>query len=277
MIDDKGKKGDANDAVIKRADRGQRAARPRAAQARVSAFLALEEAGHLPRHAAMVHRHGQGDRRGPSATLRDRALKAIDDTRWVPPQGENRIARHGRDAARLGRLAPARLGRADRRVRHKDTATVIPARLQRVARADRPHRRGLQEEGADAWFKDGAKERFLGRPVDDPADWEKVDDILDVWFEVGLDACLRARAAPRPANGRPTFISKAPTSTAAGSSPRCSKPAARAAARPTTRVVTHGFVRRRARAQDVEVARQRRRAAGRDAPVRRRDPASLGR
>ena len=31
----------------------------------------------------------------------------------------------------------------------------------------------------------GARERFLGSLVDDPAEWEKVDDILDVWFDSG--------------------------------------------------------------------------------------------
>ena len=46
----------------RRAHRRRRAHRPRPPQARLSAFLALEEAGDLPRHAAMVHRHGQRDR-----------------------------------------------------------------------------------------------------------------------------------------------------------------------------------------------------------------------
>jgi len=42
----------------------------------------------------------------------------------------------------------------------------------------------FREEGADAWFADGARERFLeGR--NDAADWRKVDDILDVWFDSG--------------------------------------------------------------------------------------------
>ena len=40
-------------------------------------------------------------------------------------------------------------------------------------------------EGADAWFKEGAKQRFLAGLVENPADWEKVDDILDVWFDSG--------------------------------------------------------------------------------------------
>ena len=49
------------------ADRGRHAGRARPAQAPVSAFLALQEAGDLPQHAAMVHRHGQADRRSRTA------------------------------------------------------------------------------------------------------------------------------------------------------------------------------------------------------------------
>jgi isoleucyl-tRNA synthetase len=49
------------------------------------------------------------------------------------------------------------------------------------------HRIGqaFEEEGADAWFKPGAKERFLADAVPDPQNWTKIDDILDVWFESG--------------------------------------------------------------------------------------------
>ncbi len=39
-------------------------------------------------------------------------------------------------------------------------------------------------EGADAWFADGAPERFLA-PDHDPARFEQVRDILDVWFDSG--------------------------------------------------------------------------------------------
>jgi len=42
----------------------------------------------------------------------------------------------------------------------------------------------FRAEGADAWFADGARERFLeGR--DDAGEWEQVSDILDVWFDSG--------------------------------------------------------------------------------------------
>jgi isoleucyl-tRNA synthetase len=42
----------------------------------------------------------------------------------------------------------------------------------------------FEAEGADAWFAEGAKERFLGNDHD-PAKWIQVMDILDVWFDSG--------------------------------------------------------------------------------------------
>jgi len=39
------------------------------------------------------------------------------------------------------------------------------------------------EEGADAWYMDGARERFLGSRANE--DWKKIDDICDVWFDSG--------------------------------------------------------------------------------------------
>ena len=41
----------------------------------------------------------------------------------------------------------------------------------------------FEEEGADAWYKPGARERFLGKLANEG--WQKVDDILDVWFDSG--------------------------------------------------------------------------------------------
>ncbi|MGB7432215.1 MAG: class I tRNA ligase family protein, partial [Ahrensia sp.] len=53
----------------------------------------------------------------------------------------------------------------------------------------------FKAEGADAWYADGAKERFLEGLVDDMTPWQKVDDILDVWFDSGSTHafCLEMR------------------------------------------------------------------------------------
>ncbi len=134
VIDDKGKFGDANDAVIAALTEAERSDRARAPQARLSAFLALEEAGDLPRHAAMVHRHGQGHR-ARADTLRARALKAIGDTRWVPPQGENRIT--GMIETRPDWVVSRQRawGVPITVFRHKETERGDPARRFRPARA----------------------------------------------------------------------------------------------------------------------------------------------
>jgi isoleucyl-tRNA synthetase len=41
----------------------------------------------------------------------------------------------------------------------------------------------FMNEGADAWYADGARERFLGERAKE--EWKKVDDICDVWFDSG--------------------------------------------------------------------------------------------
>jgi isoleucyl-tRNA synthetase len=120
------------------------------------------------------------------STLRARALKAISDTRWVPSQGENRIK--GMVETRPDWVVSRQRawGVPITVFVHKETGEVIPRAgfsasgelIERIVEA-------FRIEGADAWFKQGARERFLEGIVDDPADWQKVDDILDVWFDSG--------------------------------------------------------------------------------------------
>jgi isoleucyl-tRNA synthetase len=43
--------------------------------------------------------------------------------------------------------------------------------------------KAFEKEGADAWFAEGARERFLGSRANEP--WTMVKDILDVWFDSG--------------------------------------------------------------------------------------------
>ena len=58
----------------------------------------------------------------------------------------------------------------------------------------------FEQEGADAWYEAGAAQRFLA-PDYDPADYEKIDDILDVWFDSGSTHAyvLERRASTFPA------------------------------------------------------------------------------
>jgi isoleucyl-tRNA synthetase len=184
VIDDKGNFGDANEAVIK-------------ALIDANALIARGRLRHDYPHSwrskkPVIFRNTpqwfiamDADIDGGD-TLRQRALKAIGQTRWVPPQGENRIT--GMVETRPDWVVSRQRawGVPITVFRHKETGRVIPGRdfnasgelIDRVVDA-------FRKEGADAWFEEGARGRFLSGLVDNPQEWEKVDDILDVWFDSG--------------------------------------------------------------------------------------------
>ncbi|MDH3335789.1 MAG: class I tRNA ligase family protein, partial [Rhodospirillaceae bacterium] len=110
--------------------------------------------------------------------LRETALKAIDDTRFVPAQGKNR----------LRAMIEQRPDWCVSRQRawgvpitvFVDKKTGEPLRDQGVL--DRVFEI-FSEEGSDAWFARPASD-FLG-PDYNADDYEQVKDILDVWFDSG--------------------------------------------------------------------------------------------
>jgi len=110
--------------------------------------------------------------------LRQTALAAIDQTRFVPPQGR----------ARLYAMIEDRPDWCISRQR----AWGVPIAVFVNRKTGQPLRdQGVidriaavfETEGADAWFTEDPR-RFLG-PAYDPADFEQVRDIVDVWFESG--------------------------------------------------------------------------------------------
>ncbi|SBW12512.1 isoleucyl-tRNA synthetase [uncultured Alphaproteobacteria bacterium] len=110
--------------------------------------------------------------------LRAKALKAIDDTRWVPAQGRNRIHAmvEGRPDWCVSRQRAWGVPIAvfvDRRTGEPLRDAKVMARIVEA----------VKEEGADVWFTAPA-ERFLA-PEYDAAHYDKVTDILDVWFDSG--------------------------------------------------------------------------------------------
>jgi isoleucyl-tRNA synthetase len=179
VITDKGDKGDANDAVI----------------------AALVAAGNILARGRLKHQYPHSwrskkpvifrntpqwfiamDRPLPeahNATLRHLALAEIARTQWTPKAGENRITGmiSGRPDWVVSRQrawgVPIALF-----VKKGTHEPLIDARVnERIVAA-------FAAGGADAWFEAGAAERFLA-PDHDPEHYEKISDVLDVWFDSG--------------------------------------------------------------------------------------------
>ncbi|MBK8907004.1 MAG: isoleucine--tRNA ligase [Rhodospirillales bacterium] len=110
--------------------------------------------------------------------LRDVALKAIDATRFVPPSGQKRL--RGMIESRPDWCVSRQRAWGVPITVFVNRATGEPLRdervFQRVVAA-------VEAEGADAWLT-SPQERFLA-PEHDPADYEQVTDILEVWFDSG--------------------------------------------------------------------------------------------
>jgi isoleucyl-tRNA synthetase len=112
-------------------------------------------------------------------TLRRRALAAIDATKFYPPAGQNRLR--------------AMIAERPDWVLSRQRAWGVPitvfvhkasGELLRDEAVNHRISQAFEEEGADAWYKEGAAARFLG-PGHAVEDYEMVTDILDVWFDSG--------------------------------------------------------------------------------------------
>ncbi len=110
-------------------------------------------------------------------TLRETALAAIDATAFHPAQGRNRIRSmvEGRPDWLISRQRAWGTPLAMYVDKHTGQPLHDPEVDARIVAA-------VEAGGADAWFQaDDAA--FLG--LHDPANYEKVEDILDVWFDSG--------------------------------------------------------------------------------------------
>ncbi|MET0371233.1 MAG: isoleucine--tRNA ligase [Sphingobium sp.] len=116
--------------------------------------------------------------KGNGATLREVALDAIAHTRWVPERSTNRIRAmvEGRPDWVISRQRAWGVPIALYVHRKSGQYLVDEAVNARIIAA-------FRQAGADAWF--GADHQALLGPDYDLADYEVVNDILDVWFDSG--------------------------------------------------------------------------------------------
>ncbi|WP_027230201.1 isoleucine--tRNA ligase [Phyllobacterium sp. UNC302MFCol5.2] len=175
VIDDNGKKGDANKVVIEELiARNALFARGRLKHSYPHSWRSKKPV--IFRNTPQWFVYMDKDL-GDHTTLRSRALAAIDETRFVPAGGQNRLRAMIED-------------RPDW-VLSRQRAWGVPICVfadenGNVLKDDAVNARILaafEEEGADAWFAKGARERFLGEKANEP--WTQVTDILDVWFDSG--------------------------------------------------------------------------------------------
>jgi isoleucyl-tRNA synthetase len=118
-------------------------------------------------------------------TIRERALNSIDDlVEWTPVTGQNRLR------SMIQNRPDWVLSR--QRAWGVPLTCFIKVGAQPtdhdfILKDEKVNKRiidAFKIEGADAWYKSGAKERFLGKEYVSK-DWEQVFDILDVWFDSG--------------------------------------------------------------------------------------------
>ncbi len=171
VYSDNGKPGDANGAVV----------------------AALAEAGALLAKGSLVHSYPHSWRsKAPlifrntpqwfisMATngLREKSLAAIDATQWIPPSGRNRLYSMIESRPDWCISRQRAWGVPIAVFVDKKTGELLrdPAVMERIAEA-------FEREGADAWYASDPA-RFLGNKYD-PAEYEQVTDIVDVWFDSG--------------------------------------------------------------------------------------------
>ena len=111
-------------------------------------------------------------------SLRDKAIKAINDTKFYPEKGKDRL---------LSMIE----GRPDWCVsRQRVWGVPLPIFIDKKTKEPLRDKKVIdriaeiyEKEGSDCWFTDDAK-KFLGKNYD-PKNFDKLNDIVEVWFDSG--------------------------------------------------------------------------------------------
>ncbi|PZW37857.1 isoleucyl-tRNA synthetase [Humitalea rosea] len=164
-------------------------------KAHTAIYAAMEAAGTLAGKGELVHSYPHSWRSkkpvifratpqwfiamDDANAIRDKAMAAIAETNFVPEAGRNRMgsmvaSRPDWCISRQRAWGVPIAVFVDRKTREPLRDAAVQDRIIATFTA----------EGADAWYQPGAAARFLGNDRN-PADYEQVMDIVDVWFESG--------------------------------------------------------------------------------------------
>jgi isoleucyl-tRNA synthetase len=126
-------------------------------------------------------------------TLRELAMKAIADTEFFPPTGRNRlsamvesrpdwlISRQRNWGVPITLFVNAK-GEPHTAALPRDQADMLNANIKAA----------IEKTGVDGWFATPNADFFAGTGVS-PEGWEKVTDVLDVWFDSGTTHAFALR------------------------------------------------------------------------------------
>ena len=123
-------------------------------------------------------------------TLRHRALAAISETEFFPASGQNRL--RGMITDRPDWVI------SRQRAWGVPIVVFVEKSTGKILNDSKVNQRvydSFVEEGADAWYAEGAAANYLA-PDYNPDDFEQVRDILDVWFDSGCTHAFTLEERP---------------------------------------------------------------------------------
>lgn len=232
VLNDAGEKGDANERVV-------------AALVKADALVARARYKHSYPHSwrsgkPVVFRNTpqwfvyMDKQLGDGTTLRSRSLEAVTQAEFLPETGRNRLRGMLQDRPDWVLSRQRRWGVPVTVFHDEDGEVLVDAEANAKVVA------AFRKEGADAWFADGAKERFLSHRGD-AGHWTMVQDVLDVWFDSGCTHAFVLGDRPEGGPAADVYLEGSDQHRGWFQSSLLEGCATRGHA-PFKKVVTHGFV-----------------------------------